>query len=408
MQFLENVSNKKNDIIYFSIEHIFIIKALVFQRKWSIFMSNKLTYILFPTWQCNLNCLYCYASEKLDGASMCLETLDLVHKRIYENDQEYKKSRIIWHGGEPSLLGIRFFEYVINIQNKYSNHIFENSVQTNCAMKNTDILEFWIENGFKIGISYDGNKTVQSKTRIYHNGKSSNTRVMSNINYLQKRNIKFGLISVINSYSVNDPKGYYSSIRTIAPNSVRINPLVPIGNATRNVDIHISPIEYGEFLIAILNYWICEPQVSFIIEPLSDMLQSLITKKPRSCAFLNDCTNFFIGIDPYGNISPCGRLSKNDFYFGNIYNQSISDAIQSDASKNFRRYAAERLSQCYGCELLPICNGGCFSNTLLLDNLNSSISNKDYYCDSYRMLYNYMYQLLTKEKTISWNQKELT
>lgn len=373
-----------------------------------VFMSKKLTYILFPTWQCNLSCLYCYASEKLDGASMSFETLDLVHKRIYENDHENKRSRLIWHGGEPSLLGVRFFKEVINFQKKYPNHVFENSVQTNCAMENKDILEFWIDNGFKIGISYDGYETVQSKTRIYHNGKSSYSKVMSNINYLKKRNVKFGLISVINSYSVDDPRGYYSSIKTISPNSVRINPLVPIGNAKSNLGIHISPIEYGNFLLAIFNYWIDETQLSFMIEPLSDMLQSLITKKPRSCAFLNDCTNFFIGIDPYGNLSPCGRLSKEDFYFGNIKSGSIADAIQSDVSKNYRRFATERLSQCDGCELIPICNGGCFSNAILLGNVNNSIANKDYYCDSYRMIYNHMYQLLAKEKTVTWNHKELT
>jgi uncharacterized protein len=334
---------------------------------------------------------------------MDISTLEVVLNRIYENDKERKKSKIIWHGGEPSLMGMAFYRKVITLQLKYKGHYFENAVQTNCAMHKKDVIDFWIDNGFKIGVSLDGQEFIHSKTRVYKNGKSSFPYVMGNIEYLKSRDVKFGLISVINSYSVHDPLSYYKFIKDISPNSVRVNPLIPIGNAIEHDNIHVTPHQYGSFLINLFDAWINDDKFYFMIEPLSDMLQALITKKSRSCAFLNDCTNFFVGIDPHGNISPCGRLSKDDFFFGNVMNLSISEALNSKTAERFRINSSQRLNECNSCNLLAICNGGCFSNAILLGNLSNTIPSKDYYCESYKMIYEHMYATLCNQKKEMYN-----
>jgi pyruvate-formate lyase-activating enzyme len=112
---------------------------------------------------CNLDCTYCYylEKEKLYGGSgqnvrMSDATLD-EFVRQYIEAQATDVIRFAWPGGEPTLLGIAFFERVVALQQRYAQgRMIENAVQTNGTLLDDDWGAFLARHRFLVGLSIDG------------------------------------------------------------------------------------------------------------------------------------------------------------------------------------------------------------------------------------------------------------
>ncbi len=93
---------------------------------------------------CNLDCRYCFYLEKTklyaaeSGISAWSMRDDVLESfiRQYIEAQEVQVVNFAWQGGEPTLLGIEFFDRVVELQKKYSGgrHI-ENGLQTNGVLR---------------------------------------------------------------------------------------------------------------------------------------------------------------------------------------------------------------------------------------------------------------------------------
>ena len=74
---------------------------------------------------CNLDCAYCYYLPKKDlladkTAEPISDAILEEFIRQYISSQEAKSIHFSWHGGEPTLLGIDFFQKVVRLQQKYA------------------------------------------------------------------------------------------------------------------------------------------------------------------------------------------------------------------------------------------------------------------------------------------------
>ena len=77
-----------------------------------------ITAIIELTENCNLCCTFCLRSS-FKKQTMTVETL----KRVIKELLRYSKDRVdfVWHGGEPLILGIGFYNKIIEFQTKYKN-----------------------------------------------------------------------------------------------------------------------------------------------------------------------------------------------------------------------------------------------------------------------------------------------
>lgn len=63
---------------------------------------------------CNLRCPYCfYAGHQPEIKVMSNETAEIVTQKLI--DASPKSVTFIWHGGEPTIAGIDFYEKVISL-----------------------------------------------------------------------------------------------------------------------------------------------------------------------------------------------------------------------------------------------------------------------------------------------------
>ena len=111
---------------------------------------------------CNLDCKYCFYLEKenLYAGNHQWQMSDEVleeYVRQYIEAQDVPEFNFAWQGGEPTLLGVRFFRKVVELQQRYANgkHI-SNALQTNGTLLDDEWGVFLKEHRFLVGLSVDG------------------------------------------------------------------------------------------------------------------------------------------------------------------------------------------------------------------------------------------------------------
>ena len=117
-------------------------------------------FIIKVTSACNLSCTYC--SE----GSRKLENLDIeIYKRFIDEIPKllmyvgHKNVDIIWHGGEPLVIGKKWVMEAIEYTNRVlSDYTLTYSIQTNATLIDNDWVRILKEHNFSIGISLDGCK----------------------------------------------------------------------------------------------------------------------------------------------------------------------------------------------------------------------------------------------------------
>ena len=96
------------------------------------------------------------------------------HIRHYLNEQppDCPEVHFLWQGGEPTLMGIDFFQRAVNIQQRYAKHGIKisNSLQTNAVLIDESWAGFLKDENFLVGVSLDGPPELHD---IYRQDKNS-------------------------------------------------------------------------------------------------------------------------------------------------------------------------------------------------------------------------------------------
>ena len=111
---------------------------------------------------CNLNCTYCYyvTKESLYPNS----DFRMSDKLLAEFTHQYIEAQQVpevtfgWQGGEPLLMGLDFFQRVVELQARCrpTGMRVINTLQTNGVLIDSDWCHFFQEHDFLVGLSLDG------------------------------------------------------------------------------------------------------------------------------------------------------------------------------------------------------------------------------------------------------------
>lgn len=335
-------------------------------------MENKakkksITVIIKPSNACNIRCRYCYNS----GDNYCSDkmTEDQVRFILEKISDEYNQIRIIWHGGEPLLMGIEFYERALHLQRDIEEKkrvSFLNSVQTNATLINDEWGSFFEKNSIKVGVSFDGPPFGAS-------GRPSWNEALSGISVLEHHNIKFGIIAVINGGNIaylNEIYDYFVQSK----HNVNLNCAFTTGQLVDpvNQQFVVNHDDYVSNMIILFDRWLTDTSCKSIINPFYDISRTIIDR-PHSCEHTS-CLYKFISIDHNGNVFPCGRFDGENMLMGNIYKtNSIHELFEGDNYKELVRGAICRRNKCINnCPIYKYCAGGCNFNAILSGNLSEN------------------------------------
>ena len=140
---------------------------------------------------CNLACDYCYYQEKgkfYPEAKNQILSEELLERFIaqYMACQTMGEVLFTWHGGEPLMRPLSFYQKALALQRKYAQgRQVANCLQTNGTLLTDEWCRFFRENNFLIGLSIDGPQDIHDHYRRNKQGLPSYYKVRKGIELLK-------------------------------------------------------------------------------------------------------------------------------------------------------------------------------------------------------------------------------
>lgn len=349
---------------------------------------------------CNLNCDYCYYLSKAELLTtdskwrISDETLENFIKQYIEQ-QNAHEIVFSWQGGEPTLLGLDFFKKVVTLQKKYAPPYVrcENDLQTNGTLLNDEWCEFLHENNFLVGLSIDGPRKLHDAYRTYTGGKGSFDKVVESARLLNKHNVRFATLTVVNNLNAKYPLEVYRFLRdeikskqmqfipivepkvftNTAPQHWNINDM-PTQNAPEVNPEHpnsfvspwcVEPLEYGDFLIKIFDEWYKNDLGKLYIPFFDSAVEQWMGRISPLCIFAPICGKG-LAMEHNGDVYACDHYVYPEYKIGNINETPYVEMALSKLQERFG-YAKDFTLpvKCRQCRYLFACGGECPKNRLL-------------------------------------------
>jgi uncharacterized protein len=360
---------------------------------------------------CNLDCKYCFYLEKENlypGAHSWAMPDDVLESyvRQYIQAQAAPVVTFAWQGGEPTLLGVDFFRKVVALERKYANgKRIANAFQTNGVLLNDAWAEFFLENGFLVGVSIDGPRELHDCYRVNKGGKPTFDSVMAGIGYLKKHGVEFNTLTVVNRKNSCHPLEVYRFLREAGSGYMQFIPIVeritsnpgPDGlhlitpSWSTSVEVSewsVEPIQYGKFLCAIFDDWVRRDVGRYFVQIFDVALESWCGIPQGLCVFRETCGTA-LAIEHNGDLYSCDHYVYPENKLGNIMEAPLASLVESSKQREFGAAKQNSLPRyCRECEVRFACNGECPKHRFLQS--PDGEPGLNYLCAGYKMFFNHI------------------
>ncbi len=337
--------------------------------------------------ECNINCTYCYASpfKKHKVQIMDSKTLQKIVKESIDNADEITVS---WHGGEPTIAGLPFFQKYMFYVKKYKreNQTIINRIQTNATLITNELAEFFKENDFIVSVSIDGPEFLHDLNRCDFNQKGTFAKTMIGVNILRQNGIEPEVIATISQTNVNYPKEIFDFFHSNKFKYLKLNAIYD----SKTDKFSISNDLWLSFVKDIFNLWLEAMDSNFHIREIDDILTSISGQQINCCNGAAACLKW-ISIDPSGDMYPCEYLRASKSY-GNISTMKLEEVLTNKNYKDFVNLFERLPKKCLKCKLLRYCGNGCPATRV---KNNKTVFDGNYvYCKYNKEMFNYVTNLL--------------
>ncbi|MEG2150028.1 MAG: anaerobic sulfatase-maturation protein [Bacteroidaceae bacterium] len=332
---------------------------------------------------CNLACEYCYYLEKAklySDTPRHVMSEQLLEKFIeeYINSQTTPQVLFTWHGGETLMRPISFYKKAMELQKRYAKgRTIDNCIQTNGTLLTDEWCEFFKANNFLVGVSIDGPQEFHDEYRKNRQGIPSFHKVMQGIRLLNKHEVEWNAMAVINDFNADYPLAFYQFFKSIGCHYIQFTPIVErltnradglhlaatqSTGQTELADFSVTPEQWGNFLCAVFDEWIKEDVGTYYIQLFDSTLANWVGEQPGVCTMAKTCGHAGV-MEFNGDVYSCDHFVFPEYRLGNIYQQTLVEMMYSERQQTFGNMKQASLpGQCRECEYLFACNGECPKN----------------------------------------------
>ncbi|MCP5532816.1 MAG: anaerobic sulfatase maturase [Akkermansiaceae bacterium] len=339
---------------------------------------------------CNLDCTYCFylEKEKLYGRKeswrMDDATLDR-YVRDYIAAQPGEEASFAFQGGEPTLLGVPYFEKVVALQRKHAaGKRIENSIQTNGTLLDDTWGAFLAENRFLVGLSLDGPRDLHDPWRVDRRQQPTFDKVMAGADLLKRHGVEFNLLACVNATTVREPERVYDFLKSVGTPFLQFIPIVerevdPVAaklgldlggppdlrnppnsrEAPRMTPWSVDPDAYGEFLVRIFERWIAEDVGEIFVQIIESAAARWLGLPAGICVFEETCGRA-LALEHNGDVYTCDHFVYPDQKIGNLNTTPLAEIAESPMALAFGNAKRDTLPRyCRECDVRFACNGEC-------------------------------------------------
>ena len=338
---------------------------------------------------CNLDCSYCFflSKEMLYPGSrfrMADELLDTYIQQLIDAHSESPVVEIAWQGGEPTLMGLDFFQRSVEL---VDHHLQPGqqpayTIQTNGTKLDESWATFFKEHEFLVGISIDGPREIHDTYRLTRGGRGSFDQVMRGLSHLRAGDVDFNILTTVHDANQNRGLEVYRFLRDeCGARFLQFIPIIervpePAGhssppwsswrdrplytqNGTSVTSRSVSPEGYGRFLIDIFEEWVRHDIGEVYVQMFDTTLANWVGEQPSMCVHCETC-GLALTLEHTGDVYSCDHFVEPRYLLGNITDRPLAELVSSDQQLQFGLDKRDTLPRyCRECEVRFACHGGC-------------------------------------------------
>lgn len=332
---------------------------------------------------CNMNCRYCYYIDN-NSSNHAVMDEQLLETLIadYFNSSPGPVVSFVWHGGEPMLRGLAFYEKAVELQKKHLPEGWQcwNNLQTNGLLLNDKWCQFLKKEHFDVGISIDGTRTVHDTYRVDKQGDPTYDRIADNIRLLQKHGIQPDLLCTVNNETSLQPLEVYNSLKALNTGWMQFIPVVNKDEEGNVIGESVDSRVYGNFLKCIFNQWLFNDLGRANVQLFAEMLNRYAGGQQSVCWLLEECGRVLV-VESDGVVYSCDHFVNGENRIGRIGEDSLADMMNGDKQVSFGHSKAVLPDECLACRYRFFCNGGCPKDR--------DRENHNYLCEGLKDLFDY-------------------
>ncbi len=290
---------------------------------------------------------------------MLPETFIEFYKQWVHAIPENEQCDIIWHGGEPTLRGIKFYEQVFEacFLLTPANKIVSHAMQTNGVSMTPRWANLFRHYGIQVGVSIDGPAALHNSLRVNSLGLGTFDKAMRSYKLLTSLGMSTGVVVVVNKYNVHHPEAIFRFMHVNNIKRLQLSPCLEIGSEPD--DYSINGIEFADFICKLYDLLIESDDPDVSIGFIEDIVKFMLGYEHENCMLNDKCHNFAV-LDWTGEIKSCDGMRNRQVKIGDLGNGGIaSQPFQSKWRDVHEVISKSRLDNCAHCSWYQICHGGC-------------------------------------------------
>ncbi len=343
--------------------------------------------VLNVTNQCNLACTYCYeysgdriAQQEGKPKYMTADIAESAVEMLIKESAGREGLHVTFFGGE-TLLNFPVMRTTVEYATRRVTELgkrIEFSLTTNATLLTEEIVEFLSEHRIGVTVSIDGDRELNDKMRVFHDGRGSYNVIAPKIkNLLKKHRTNSIGARVTLTSQVSDVKKIYQHLTTeLGFDSVGFSPataspdrLYAIGS--QKMDNILD--SFAELAWEYRDYAVQGRQHGFT--NVSDTLKELNTGVSK--AYPCGAGVGLLGVGTAGDVSLCHRFVDSPVgKMGHVKNGGVDHGARQEFL-NTHHIGARY--DCHTCWARPVCSGGCFHEAYI--HYGQTSASNLHYCD---------------------------
>lgn len=330
--------------------------------------------------ECNLVCSYCYAQPfKTDQLEVMSD--QVLERAIAGCIAGSAEPTITWHGGEPLVAGLKFYQRAQKIiaQHQKPGQIVRQVMQTNATLITNEFASFLKEVGFEVGVSIDGPEHVHNLNRVDYAGRGSFRKTMRGLEQLRKAGLDPSVIATVTTETLPFATEVFDFLVEVGFRSIKYSPVFD----SQTDRFSISSERWFEYLAVVFGEWYGYGDPDISILDLDEVIAWLDRKPYPMCSSNRSCLSW-VSIDPDGTMYPCAYF-RAEMPYGNIMTTPLREVAETVVYQKFRQFHKNLPEECKACEFFDVCGNGCPATRVrdsVLDPMGVYV-----YCEERRMLF---------------------
>ena len=348
------------------------------QKNWSILVK--------PTCDCNINCDYCFALAERKRNGNEVMTHELVEHIAKLSDEHAEEVQWIWHGGEPTLVGPKWYRDLQYIFFNRYNTRFHQKMQSNGTLIDDEWINLLKDYDIAMGISFDA---------FCQESRTSKGNVLSNIQKIEASGEGVGVITVITNKNYTRLIELYEYFKSRLHCHPSFNQVFDI-NRDNKAGFGVKLKDYEAAFQSYYRYWLIDASENARAERSAMTFTKHVIGDREHICTNTDCRLAWLGISPTGEVFPCDRQFNENYMLGKITEySSIQSVYEGDKFRSYYYEVEERFTKyCNSCGYGDYCQGGCNANAVEVSGSASGID--EAYCELFKMKFNVVYDELRR------------